>query len=108
MTVTQRFQPPFALGDVDAVALDFDPALTDSELLSTSAVAVSGGFTVGAPAIGAVGVDGSFTAVASGTYVRVLLTATAVGNWEATFTVTTSGGRTLKRTEKIAVVTARS
>ena len=108
MAVSQRFYPPFADNDVDAVALDFDPVLGAAETLSSPAVTVNGGFTVGSPSIGTVADDGSFTAGASGTFVWVLLTATDVGNWQVTFTVTTSAGRTLHRTERVDVVAVRS
>jgi hypothetical protein len=107
MTVTQRFQPPFALADVDAVALDFTPALATNDTLSSPVVIVSGGFTVGTPEIGDIDVDGNFTAGA-GNYLRVMLTATAVGTWTVTFTATVSGGRILHRTERQDVVAARS
>jgi hypothetical protein len=108
MAVSQRFYPPFADDDVDAVALDFDPVLATGETLSSPAVTVSGGFTVGTPLIGTVAADGNFTEAAAGTYVWVLLTATTVGNWTVTFTVTTSAGRTLHRTERVDVVSSRS
>lgn len=108
MAVSQRFYPPFAVSDVDAVALNFDSVLATGEILSNPVVTVSGGFTVGTPRVGTVATDGNFTVAAAGTYVWVLLTATTVGNWTVTFTVTTSAGRTLHRTERVDVVSSRS
>ena len=108
MAVSQRFYPPFADDDVDAVALDFSPVMATGETLSSPTVTVSGGFTVGTPAIGTVADDGNFTVSAAGTFVWVLLTATTVGNWVVTFTVSTSAGRTLHRAERVDVVAARS
>ena len=107
MTVTQRFQPPYALTDVDALALDFAQILASNETLSLPAVTVTGGFTVGAPEVGTISATGNFTAGA-GTYVRVMLTAIAIGTWTVTFTVATSGSRLLHRTERQDVVAARS
>lgn len=107
MPVTQRFYPPFADDDVDAVALDFSTVLATGETLSSPNVTVDGGFTVGTPAVGTVADDGNFTAGA-GTYVRVLLTATTVGTWQVTFRVATSAGRLLHRTERVDVVAVRS
>ena len=107
MAVTQRFYPPFADDDVDSVALDFSPVLATGETLSSPNVTVTGGFTVGTPAIGTVASDGNFTAGA-GTYVRVLLTATTVGIWYVTFRVATSAGRLLHRTERVDIVASRS
>ncbi len=108
MTVTQRFQPPFALNDVDAVSLDFEPALATGDTISSPLVTVTGGFTVGTPDIGTIDAGGNFTTSASGKYVRVLLTATTVGIWDVTFRVTATGGRLLHRTERQHVVAARS
>ena len=107
MAVTQRFYPPFADDDVDAVALDFSPVLATGETLSSPTVTVTGGFTVGTPLVGTVAADGNFTAGA-GTYVRVLLTAVTVGIWYVTFRVTTSAGRLLHRTERVDIVSVRS
>lgn len=109
MTITQRFNPPFALADVDGVALNFDPVVAPGQLLTSPVVVVSGGFTVGTPQVGTVDeTTGAFTEGASGTYIYVLLTATEVGKWEVTFTCNVTGGRLLHRTEYISVVSARS
>ena len=107
--ITQRFSD-FALGDVDGVAIDFSPAMATGDTLSSPAVAVTGGFTVGTPRVGTINTTTNvFTIDAAGTYVYVLLTATTVGRaWEATFTANVSGGRTLNRTERVSVVEARS
>lgn len=105
--ITQRFTPPFALSDVDAVALNYVHVLGSDETLTTCDVTVDGGFTVDLCQIGTIDADNNFTAGA-GTYIRAMLTATEVGNWEVTFVVETSGGRTLNRTERLSVVEARS
>jgi len=107
MTVTQRFQPPFAIDDVDAVALNFDPVLGSNETITSCSATVDGGFTVGTVQTGSVDAERNFTAGA-GTVVQAMLTATAVGNWEITFTIETSAGRELNRTERVSVATARS
>jgi len=109
MTITQRFSA-FALDDVDGLAIDFSPAMATGDTLTSPAVTVTGGFTVGTPRIGTVNATtNEFTVDAAGTWVYVLVTATDLGNsWEATFTATISGGRLLHRTERVSVVAARS
>lgn len=106
MAISQGFKPPLAPSDVDALQLDFAPALLTGETLSSPAVSASGGFTFGTPAIGIINTNGTFSANASGTVVQVLATAgSTAGTYEVTFTVSTSNGRTLHRTERCDIAT---
>ena len=108
MSVTQKYHPAFALGDVDAVALSFEGSLATGQVLTNPVVAVSGGFTVGTPRIGTVNeTTGAFTEEA-GIWVYVLLTATEVGDWTVTFTASVDDGRLLHRAERVDVRAARS
>jgi len=108
MPITQAFKPPFAPGDVDTLQLDFAPALGVGETLAAPSVAAFGGFTFGAPVIGGVAPNGTFSGDPAGTVVQVMATAGAApGAYQVTFTVSTSSGRTLHRTVRCDIA-ARS
>lgn len=108
MPITQAYKPPFAPADVDTLQLDFAAAMGVGETLSSPTVAANGGFTFGTPQIGAIAGDGSFSTSPAGTVVQVMATAGAVnGAYLVTFTVSTSGNRTLHRTVR-AEIAARS
>jgi len=102
MAVTQRYTPPFAVGDVDAVVLDFAPAPLAGETLLDPVVSVDGGFSVNASLtrIGSVNPNGVFVDDAAGSCVFAMLTAITAGAWYITFTIATSAGRLLHRTQR--------